>query len=224
MSPPWMPLNIADYLRDTTHLRALESGAYLHLIMGYWVGSGLPNDDRQLATIAKLSDKEWKAAKPVLAPFFGANWASHKRIDKELAKANEISSKRRASAQQRYSKQDASEDANAPANAPPDAGANGHTLHITHSEAKASGASPPDPKSDFFKRGREILGKNAGGLISKVLKSQGSEDDVRAIAKARALLETASTKADAAEWLGRVLSGPKQAVMPNGEPFPEGII
>jgi uncharacterized protein YdaU (DUF1376 family) len=115
-----MPLYIADYIRDTSHLRAMESGAYLHLIMAYWVSGKLPNDDRQLATIAKLTDREWKACKGVLAGFFGPDWSSHKRIDKEIAKAAEVSSKRRASAMQRYSKPDAN------------AGANAHTLHTSH--------------------------------------------------------------------------------------------
>jgi uncharacterized protein YdaU (DUF1376 family) len=121
---PWMPLYIADYIRDTSHLRAMESGAYLHLIMAYWVSGKLPNDDRQLATIAKLTDREWKACKGVLAGFFGPDWSSHKRIDKEIAKATDISNKRRTSAERMHSKARASADANAHANA--------HTLHTSH--------------------------------------------------------------------------------------------
>ena len=56
MSRPWMPLCLADYLADTAHLRALESGAYLHLIMHCWRRGSLPDNDRQLATIAKMTD------------------------------------------------------------------------------------------------------------------------------------------------------------------------
>jgi len=39
-----MPLYVADYLADTAHLGALESGVYLHLIMHYWLKGGLPDD------------------------------------------------------------------------------------------------------------------------------------------------------------------------------------
>lgn len=96
MSPPWMPLYIADYLRDTAHLRAAESGAYLHLIMAYWANGKLPNNDRQLATIAKMTDQEWAEHKDTLAAFFGPDWASHKRIDQELAEALEKIEKKSA--------------------------------------------------------------------------------------------------------------------------------
>jgi uncharacterized protein YdaU (DUF1376 family) len=126
MNRPWMPLYIADYIRDTSHLRALESGAYLHLIMAYWVTGKLPNDDRQLATIAKLTDREWKACKAVLAEFFGPDWSSHKRIDKEIAKATDISNKRRTSAERMHSKARANAHANA------------HTLHTSHNTKKES--------------------------------------------------------------------------------------
>lgn len=119
----WMPLYIADYLKKTSHLRALESGAYLHLIMAYWVGGGLPTDDRQLATIAKVSDKEWKAIKPTLAAFFGPNW-THARVEEEMAKADEVaattSERARHAANKRWSKQSSS---NANGNAPGIAGA-----------------------------------------------------------------------------------------------------
>lgn len=104
----WIPLYIADYLKDTSHLRALESGAYLHLIMAYWVSGGaLPNDDKQLATIAKMTDKQWKESKLTLARFFGPDFSSHKRIDAELKRASDVSAKRKQAAAQKWCKHDA---------------------------------------------------------------------------------------------------------------------
>lgn len=191
---PWMPLYIADYLNDTAHLRALESGAYLHLIMAYWSGGKLPPDDRQLATIAKVTDKEWVQIKPTIAAFFGLDFSSHKRIDAELTKAADVSNKRKAAVQQREIKRRSSDPSNV------------HTLHTSHSVSNETGATaPPDPKTEFFRRGREILGRTAGGMLAKMLKSYGDEDDPIAIAKARARIEEASTKANPAEWLGRVM-------------------
>lgn len=89
-NPPWMPLHIADYLRDTMHLQAEESGAYLHLIMAYWVAGKLPNDDAQLARIARLSPQKWKHLRPILEAFFRPGFASHKRIDCELQRAAKL--------------------------------------------------------------------------------------------------------------------------------------
>lgn len=97
MSRHWMPLYIADYLKDTTHLGALESGAYLHLIMDYWQNGKLPTDDKSLARIAKLTSREWKRLKSTLQSFFYEGWR-HKRIDEELAHAADISAKRAAAA------------------------------------------------------------------------------------------------------------------------------
>jgi uncharacterized protein YdaU (DUF1376 family) len=134
MNRPWMPLYIADYIRDTSHLRALESGAYLHLIMAYWVSGKLPNDDRQLATIAKLTDREWKACKAVLAEFFGPDWSSHKRIDKELAETAKrgevLSEKARNAANKRWSKHAASMPQASPEHIPSNAPR--CTLHTSH--------------------------------------------------------------------------------------------
>lgn len=104
MSPPWMPLYVADYLQDTTHLQALESGAYLHLIMAYWSAGKLPNDDRQLATIAKMTPPQWKRARPLLEAFFGTGFTSHKRIDHELKRTAEVSAAYSARAAQAANK------------------------------------------------------------------------------------------------------------------------
>lgn len=100
MKRPWMPLYVADYLADTAHLSALESGAYLHLIMHYWLKGGLPKDHRQLAKIARMSPKQFNQALPIIAPFFASDW-THKRIDQELEKANNLSKVRRAAVAQR---------------------------------------------------------------------------------------------------------------------------
>jgi uncharacterized protein YdaU (DUF1376 family) len=86
MSLPYMPLYIPDYLADTTHLDALESGAYLHLIMHYWMNGGLPDDDRSLARIAKTTEKQWKAIRPTIEAFFLPDWR-HGRIDREYEEA-----------------------------------------------------------------------------------------------------------------------------------------
>ena len=87
MSRPWMPLYVADYLADTGHLSAAEHGAYLLLIMHYWANGGLPPDDRKLARIARMSDKEWRSARDTVADFFGEGWR-HERIESELSAAN----------------------------------------------------------------------------------------------------------------------------------------
>jgi uncharacterized protein YdaU (DUF1376 family) len=95
-----MPLYVADYLADTSHLGAAESGAYLHLIMHYWLKGGLPNDPVQLAKIARMSLKQFNRALPIIAPFFNPDW-THNRIDQELEKVKEISEKRRGAVLQR---------------------------------------------------------------------------------------------------------------------------
>jgi uncharacterized protein YdaU (DUF1376 family) len=85
-SPPWMPLYIGDYRADTTHLNAVQHGAYLLLIMHYWQQAGLPDDDQQLARIACMSIGEWRKHRAVLRAFFGEGWR-HKRIDREIEQA-----------------------------------------------------------------------------------------------------------------------------------------
>lgn len=97
----WMPLHIGDYLKDTGHLTATEHGAYLLLIMHYWEHGRLPADERLIARIAKLDSSQWTESRDILAMLFGEGW-SHKRIDLELAKAEEIIEKRRNAANERH--------------------------------------------------------------------------------------------------------------------------
>lgn len=105
MSPPWMPLYVADYLADTSHLSAAEHGAYMLLIMHYWQRGCLPSDDRVLSRIARMTAEEWHDSKPIIAEFFGEGW-SHARIDGELSKAAALSEKAREKAAKRWHKPD----------------------------------------------------------------------------------------------------------------------
>lgn len=111
----YMPLVIEKYLGDTMRLTTLQHGAYLLLLMSYWRdGKALPDDDGELASIAKLSPSEWRKIRPVLARYFvignGVWW--QKRAEQELARARKKSAAAAASARTRWEK-DADGDANA---------------------------------------------------------------------------------------------------------------
>lgn len=92
-APAWMPFYTADYLAGTTHLSRAQHGSYLLLIIHYWNKGGLPDDDRLLARITKMTDREWRAEKAILAEFFSEGWR-HPRIEKEREKAQQKSDKR----------------------------------------------------------------------------------------------------------------------------------
>lgn len=99
----WMPLHIADYLADTGHLNATEHGAYLLLIMHYWQNGHLPSNEKLIARVARMTADQWEESRDVIAMLFGPDW-THKRIDAELSKADDIIEKRRAAAEARYGK------------------------------------------------------------------------------------------------------------------------
>ncbi len=95
----WLALNIGDYLRDTMDFTTEEHGAYLLLIMAYHMNRGpLPDDDRRLQNIAKISRYKWSKIRQTLATKFrieNGMW-HHKRCDAELRKAADYREKRRA--------------------------------------------------------------------------------------------------------------------------------
>lgn len=99
---PYMPLFVADYLADTAHLSAAQHGVYMLLLMNYWQRGGpLPDDDRRLASIARVGPREWARMKGVISEFFtvadGA-W-SHSRVQAELARVADKSLKSKKAAQ-----------------------------------------------------------------------------------------------------------------------------
>lgn len=214
MKRPWMPLYIADYLKDTTHLGALESGAYLHLIMDYWQNGKLPGDDRLLARIAKLTDREWKKLKPILQAFFHDGW-KHKRIDDELAHTIEVSNKRSAIAAARQAAIREQQDSKQSAIAPPIA----DTLHTSQvsvskkgSEAKASAPIVASVNGEIteavvYRFGDTVLGKNSGGQVTKLRKMYKND-----FPKVYDVLQQAHQKGDARKWVAGLLKGSEFAI------------
>lgn len=89
----FMPLYIGDYLAGTSRLTTLQHGAYLLLIMDYWMNGSLPDDDRVLANIARMTPEEWAASKRAVKGHFEVRDAMlfHARIEQEL----ELATKRK---------------------------------------------------------------------------------------------------------------------------------
>jgi hypothetical protein len=80
------------------------------------------------------------------------------------------------------------------------------TEQITDTEKKDAAPSgahsfPSDQERDLYRRGKEVLGPSSGGLIANLLKAKGS------IPASRAIIETASEKFNAREYVGRVIAG-----------------
>lgn len=89
----WMPMFIGDYLADTGRLNTEQHGAYLLLIFDYWRSGPLSDDDEELAGIARLDIKTWRRHRPKLERYFAiadGQWR-HKRVDQELAAAQDKS-------------------------------------------------------------------------------------------------------------------------------------
>jgi uncharacterized protein YdaU (DUF1376 family) len=184
-----MPLYVGRYLADTGHLTVCEHGAYVLLLMHYWCNGPLPDDDKQLSTIARTERKAWdKVVGPALRPFFRAidGKLHQKRSDIELAKAKDISAKKRAAAMTRHhgaddptrppngSGSDASGHAYASARASPSAS----QVHVQKGSTSRADAPVlhmplpvPSPREDSRFLGEEMRGR-----------ARANPSDVKAVA------------------------------------------
>ena len=94
---PFMQLYVSDFIGDTLALSTEQVGAYLLSLMAMWnAGGSLPDDDRKLARITRLSLKKWLAIRPDIEVFFtveDGTW-SNERLNKELQKVRSKSESR----------------------------------------------------------------------------------------------------------------------------------
>jgi uncharacterized protein YdaU (DUF1376 family) len=129
MSNPWTPFYWADYVSDTGHLSLQQHGAYLLLMAHYYrTKRPIPANVEQVHRICRCTtDADKHATEEVLREFFilEGNAYRHHRIDDELAKAVDISGKRRAAAKARHQQSRA----NAPAKPEASASASAVQMH-----------------------------------------------------------------------------------------------
>lgn len=106
MSFAYLRLYTGDYIRDTQHLSMSEHGAYLKLLIYCWDQKGpAPLDERRLLGICNArSGDEIEAMRRVLSEFFirmDDGWYN-RRMQIEIEKASNISTKRSRAGQQGY--------------------------------------------------------------------------------------------------------------------------
>ena len=189
-TPNWMPLNVADYLKDTRHLSTREHGAYFLLLMHAWTGGGeLPVDETRLARIAGMSPKEWRYSREIILDFFVlvGNSYRHKRIDAELARADEFIEQKRsagkASAAARAQRTLNGRSTDVPTGTPTERQREANQIQIQSTNAKALGGEPPgDQVKSLFEAGVGLLTKTgstastARSLIGKWRKAHSDAD------------------------------------------------
>lgn len=146
----FMPLYIGDYFGGTSRLTTEQHGAYLLMIMDYWMNGPLPDDDAILASITRLNQDAWSMHKQCLKHFFSIEngvW-KHKRVEEELAKAYEqkrkAEDKARRAAEARWAKKQQEAENESSSNATSNAQASPQAMH---EECPSPSPSPSDNNS-----------------------------------------------------------------------------
>ena len=105
----WFAFDIDAYDADTMHLSACEDGVYSRLLRFYYkTRMSLPDDDRALAAIARVTMPEWDAMRDTIRAFFRKrrgrliNTRAEKTLDREDALAKKRTDKARGAAEKRH--------------------------------------------------------------------------------------------------------------------------
>lgn len=106
---PALPLWTDAFLADTTHLDTRGVGAYLLLLFAAWRAPDcdLPDDDKLLARMARLSLREWRQIGPSIRAFFAVNEQGRliqKRLLKERFRVRDVSIRAKRAADAKWLK------------------------------------------------------------------------------------------------------------------------
>jgi len=77
---------VSAYLKKTMGLNAEQHGAYLLLLISYWVDGPPPDDDAFLGAITRMQPAQWRKTRPVMLRYFYIEdgvWRQE-RADEEL--------------------------------------------------------------------------------------------------------------------------------------------
>lgn len=102
-----IPFHIGDFLSSTMHMDATEVGAHWMLIIAHYQAGekGLPNDDKKLAMIAKVTTKTWARIRDTVLEKFDLkdDFWSQKRVIETLLKVSEVKAQNSAKSLKRWS-------------------------------------------------------------------------------------------------------------------------
>lgn len=190
-----------------------ERGAYNTVLDLIYAHDGkVIDDDRYLAGECALHVRSWRRIKNRLLDlkkiYIEDGHVKNFRADNEVALGlSKVESARNAGLASAAKRK--GDDSNSNDIAATDVGTvvqpNTSTSRIRKKDAalRAQGElipTPPNAETDLFRRGKEILGKNAGGFIREILRAKGEN-----IPLARAAIETAATKENPREYLGAIV-------------------
>jgi uncharacterized protein YdaU (DUF1376 family) len=219
---PALPLWTDVWVADTKHLSRHERGTYLDLLILMWrtPGCRVPNDDSWLGKHLGMTPVEVvNELRPLIEEFCTKTGTSifQKRLlhEFEFLRNQSKSQSIRAKSRWRNKKDVYPNDATGMHPAYAASGIAPTPTPTPTPEERKQAALPPistvngglqpevrDAETELFRRGREVLGQQAGGMIAKLLAAKG-----RNVALARAAIETASTKENPREYLAAIIRG-----------------
>lgn len=184
-APPYIPFFVEDYIGDTIGLSLDEHGAYFLLILAAWKQEdcALPDDDRKLARICRVSPQKWKRLRAVMLDFWtieNGRWCNS-RLKKERVYVEKKSLIARNKANKRWDAQPSENiesgpcSSNAVADATADAAAYApYTPHLYvepngSTPASETGSPPIDMVKAIFDSGIFILQR--GGKTERQARS-----------------------------------------------------
>jgi uncharacterized protein YdaU (DUF1376 family) len=142
---PMLPLYTDAFIGDTTHLSTIEVGAYFLMLLAAWRSHdcALPNDDKSLRRITRMTGHSWAQSRATLLAFWtsGEDGRLHqKRLLQERKKAKLLSQIQRERALKRWhgkplTENDSADAVDEPAQSPREADPR---------------ESPPSPSPSFF--------------------------------------------------------------------------
>lgn len=235
-APPYVPLFAADYLADTTALSCEEHGAYFLLLLTAWQqpDCDLPDDDRKLARICRLSLRKWRALRPTIEDFWQVSdgrW-TNPRLTRERAYADKKSESNRQNARKRWGAQDIENkqhdqcericDGNAPQPQP-----HSDTVEDKSSTAadaaKSSPVSADDIAKALFDSGIAVLARigvrepQARSIVGKWRKQYRDSEVLAVLAQAQRRTDLS----EPLEWITTALRNERQrstGAQTNGQP------
>lgn len=89
-----MPFDTGWYWNHTGILDTTGHGAYLHMLIAYWQLGCLPDDDRMLAQLTRLSLRRWKGLRPSLERMFEMPGWRHPYLDSLRVRSNQAYDRR----------------------------------------------------------------------------------------------------------------------------------